>query len=313
MKKIALILLAALLILTVLPVHAVEPDIPYVARDLFFTMSLDASWLELIQSGKLSLWRRADEDAKVDGMRGYLFVYNTPDLAGLPRSTYPLAEAWLNENAQLLLGVAVHDSDLPDTFYPELKRDELGNAGDATFTLMRASKPADEPYAGIWTALSDPNRFVLSDPALDPGLLGEFDTNDIVTGESITHETLKQAKMTIVNFWGTFCPPCIEEMPAMGKLAAEYSEKGVQFLGVVTDLNDANALDLANEIIEKTGAHYMHIPPVVDRELMSTIMYIPTTYFLDENGQQIGERIVSSMDETGWRNAIESRLRMINE
>ena len=311
MKKygFAWILVVCLLIST----HAFATEIryPYIAEGLSFTMGINESWLPLIQSGKLSFFRRTDDTIKQSGMRGYALFYNTPDLTDFPGGDYAEAENWLNANAILLGGVAVHDTDLPESFYPELRTTTLGIQGNTTFTLLRTDKPDDAAFAEIWTGLADADRFSLSDPDSNPGLLGVFSTPDIITGADITQDILSQAQLTVVNFWGTFCPPCIEEMPAMGKLATEYSDKGVQFLGIVTDLYDANSLELAKEIVEKTGAHYMHIAPVVDPRVLSTIQYIPTTYFLDANGQPVSDRIVSSMDETNWRNAIESRLALI--
>ena len=42
-------------------------------------------------------------------------------------------------------------------------------------------------------------------------------------------------KLLIINFWATWCPPCLEEIPAFVRLQAEYGEQGVQFLGVALD------------------------------------------------------------------------------
>ena len=42
----------------------------------------------------------------------------------------------------------------------------------------------------------------------------------------------------IINFWATFCKPCIEEMPAFEKMAAKYKQKGVQLIFVSLDMQD---------------------------------------------------------------------------
>ena len=39
----------------------------------------------------------------------------------------------------------------------------------------------------------------------------------------------------VVDFWATWCGPCVAEMPAMKKLYAEYKDKGVEFIGVSLD------------------------------------------------------------------------------
>lgn len=49
-----------------------------------------------------------------------------------------------------------------------------------------------------------------------------------------------KGKVLIVNFWATWCPPCLEEMPEFVKIQSELGESGLQFLGVAID--DPNAV-----------------------------------------------------------------------
>jgi thiol-disulfide isomerase/thioredoxin len=46
-------------------------------------------------------------------------------------------------------------------------------------------------------------------------------------------------KPLIINFWATYCGPCIEEFPAFEKAAKTYAKDSVQFLMVSLDINDA--------------------------------------------------------------------------
>lgn len=49
----------------------------------------------------------------------------------------------------------------------------------------------------------------------------------LINGTGFTGETLdptKTGKITIINFWGTWCTPCVAELPAMDQVASEYSE-----------------------------------------------------------------------------------------
>lgn len=51
---------------------------------------------------------------------------------------------------------------------------------------------------------------------------------------------IKQStKPLIVNFWATFCKPCIEEIPYFQKLVKKYEEEGIELLLVSLDLKDA--------------------------------------------------------------------------
>ncbi len=44
-----------------------------------------------------------------------------------------------------------------------------------------------------------------------------------------------KGKILIVNFWASWCPPCVEEMPEFVKLQNELGAKGVQFVGILVD------------------------------------------------------------------------------
>ena len=44
-----------------------------------------------------------------------------------------------------------------------------------------------------------------------------------------------EAKLIVINFWGTWCPPCKEEMPLLSRLSEKFKYKNVQFIGVALD------------------------------------------------------------------------------
>jgi thiol-disulfide isomerase/thioredoxin len=53
---------------------------------------------------------------------------------------------------------------------------------------------------------------------------------------------IKQStKPVIVNFWATFCKPCVEEIPYFQKLVKKYEKEGIELLLVSLDLKDAYA------------------------------------------------------------------------
>jgi thiol-disulfide isomerase/thioredoxin len=51
----------------------------------------------------------------------------------------------------------------------------------------------------------------------------------------------QSAKPVIVNFWATFCKPCVEEIPYFQKLVKKYEKEGIELLLVSLDLKDAYA------------------------------------------------------------------------
>lgn len=147
---------------------------------------------------------------------------------------------------------------------------------------------------------------------------GSFSATTL-TGETITDAIFAEADLTVVNLWGTFCGPCINEMPTLGMLHEEL--KNVQFLGIVLDCNDQNGdvdsaqVEVALDIVNSTGAAYPTV--VLNMELvllgMANYQYIPTTLFVDGNGNIVGTEHVGALDEAGWRQVIAERLEMIGK
>src|SRR5919206_2940892 len=45
-------------------------------------------------------------------------------------------------------------------------------------------------------------------------------------------------KLLVLNFWATWCPPCVEETPSLTQFAEDYSKKGVVVLGVSVDKDE---------------------------------------------------------------------------
>ncbi len=46
-------------------------------------------------------------------------------------------------------------------------------------------------------------------------------------------------KLLVLNFWATWCPPCIEEMPSLNDFATQMGKQGVVVLGVSVDKNES--------------------------------------------------------------------------
>jgi thiol-disulfide isomerase/thioredoxin len=57
---------------------------------------------------------------------------------------------------------------------------------------------------------------------------------DAISGKAVSIEGLK-GKVVVLDFWATWCGPCVADMPHMKELYAEYKDKGVEFIGVSLD------------------------------------------------------------------------------
>ncbi|MDR0928586.1 MAG: TlpA family protein disulfide reductase [Oscillospiraceae bacterium] len=130
----------------------------------------------------------------------------------------------------------------------------------------------------------------------------------------ITEAIFAEAELTLVNYWETWCPPCIEELPALGRLH-EATEGRVQVVSVLLDSldatgqRDASAVETALLLMETSGAEYPVLVP--DTWLMMIASYfitaIPTTFLVDGEGNVLGY-VVGGRDEAGWLELIEEYL-----
>lgn len=155
------------------------------------------------------------------------------------------------------------------------------------------------------------------DPTGQSGM-GDFGflKGQTLDGKAVDGEIFKEAKLTVVNVWGTFCSPCIGELPHLGEIAEEYQGKGVQMIGVVADVYnqdsqlDETVVNDAKDIVKETKSDYMHIIPDLDfcRVILSNMSAFPTTYFVDSEGNFVGKAVVGAMDKAGWIETIDAVL-----
>jgi len=90
-----------------------------------------------------------------------------------------------------------------------------------------------------------------------------------------------RGKIVVLNFWATWCPPCVEEMPSLVQLQQRFKDKGVAVLGVSVDADG----DAYHRFITD---HKIDFLTVRDADQKSNNLYgtfkFPETYIIDRNG-----------------------------
>ena len=90
-----------------------------------------------------------------------------------------------------------------------------------------------------------------------------------------------RGQVVVLNFWATWCPPCVEEVPSLVEMQRRMKDKGVTVLAISVDA-DQGAYD---HFIKE---HNVNLLTVRDPDQKSSALYgtfkFPETYIIDRNG-----------------------------
>jgi cytochrome c biogenesis protein CcmG, thiol:disulfide interchange protein DsbE len=103
-------------------------------------------------------------------------------------------------------------------------------------------------------------------------------------------------KVLVLNFWASWCPPCVQETPSLSAFAAAYENKGVVVLGVSVD-KDEKAY---RGFLQKFQPAFQTARELNIHEDYGTFMY-PETYIIDSHGRVL-KKIVDVGDWPGSPN-----------
>ena len=211
---------------------------------------------------------------------------------------------------------------------------KIGESKDVKFTYYISSKgKMDEGFAKEFAKTQidiidkktrPENGFVLSEKtdlenteAFDKKSvksLSNLSTKDI-NGKEFSSKDFSKYDLTMVNVFATWCSACVNEIPDLSEVQKEMNDKGVNIVGVVTDTVDDNgtnneALQKAKLIQEKTKASYPFLMP--DKSnfngRLNGIQAMPETFFVDKNGNIVGETYSGAKSKEEWKQVIEKEL-----
>ncbi|MEX2480296.1 MAG: TlpA disulfide reductase family protein [Gammaproteobacteria bacterium] len=94
-------------------------------------------------------------------------------------------------------------------------------------------------------------------------------------------------KLVVLNFWATWCPPCLREIPAFIELQQELGDDGVQFIGI--------ALDQAGPVEKFVAEKGVNYPVLIGDQDVARFMVtlgndigaLPYTVVLDKTGEVV--------------------------
>jgi thiol-disulfide isomerase/thioredoxin len=105
----------------------------------------------------------------------------------------------------------------------------------------------------------------------------------------------------LLNFWATWCPPCVGEIPDLIALRQEFGADRVEVLGISLDTVSE---DVVREFVRARGMPY---PVAIDATGVAAsyggVTGIPTTFVIDAEGR-IAESIVGARTKAGFLAAV---------
>jgi thiol-disulfide isomerase/thioredoxin len=121
------------------------------------------------------------------------------------------------------------------------------------------------------TALADPVDFTLNDVNGKPRSLSEF-----------------RGKWVIVNYWATWCPPCLDEIPDLVEFHEKHKDKDAVVLGInFEDVDPAYLLEFVD-------SHFMSYPVLnmepVPVTPLGQVLGLPTTYIISPQGERVARQ-----------------------
>ena len=134
-----------------------------------------------------------------------------------------------------------------------------------------------------------------------------FSGKDVYGNEVNTADVFAKNKITVVNIWASWCPPCAREIPELDKLNKELNGKGCAVVGLLDDGEDPRVLEDAKYILEDAQATYLNMifPEQISVEVEFEVY--PTTFFVDHNGTILGDPVVGARPDQ-YKKTVEKLL-----
>lgn len=113
-------------------------------------------------------------------------------------------------------------------------------------------------------------------------------TSKTIDGRLVSlKDYVSRNKLTLVDFWGSWCAPCREQIPNLKKIYNEFHEKGFNILGVCQEFTEA----AWRKALEEENTPWINVSEISGRQETATRIYsvnaIPAYLLIDETGKII--------------------------
>jgi thiol-disulfide isomerase/thioredoxin len=136
----------------------------------------------------------------------------------------------------------------------------------------------------------------------------DFSWND--NGTKVSFAEYTKNKVVLLNFWGTWCPPCRKEIPDLIALNKELKGKDFVIVGIALERNPNGAVNVVKEYAQKNQIEYINICDLQRKldQAYGGIEAVPTTFIIDKKGN-ISETIVGGRDKATFLQSVNRVLK----
>lgn len=175
------------------------------------------------------------------------------------------------------------------------------------------------PKLGRMRTLRSLAALVVIVAVLSPVAVADGEKLDLFVGDpaavDAAIEKYRDGHPLVVNFWATWCKPCIYELPLLEKLHTEYAKKGVRFYAVSLDsfvFEEAEARERIAAMVKEHGLTYPGAYVAGDLDAANEAWklggVIPATLFLDASGKE-DKRVMGLLEESEARAELDKLAR----
>jgi len=116
----------------------------------------------------------------------------------------------------------------------------------------------------------------------------------LLDGRVVDSKNLR-GRVTVIDFWATWCKPCIAEVPEYNRFYQEYSKKGVVLIAVASDSGTEAEV---REAAKRLKMEYpVAAPALKDLDRLGEFEVLPTTWVFDARGKLVKEFLGASPDK----------------
>ena len=108
-----------------------------------------------------------------------------------------------------------------------------------------------------------------------------------VDGRSIRTADYR-GKWLVLNYWATWCPPCLEEIPELVLFHEQHKKDKAVVIGIAMEQITPQRL---KQFMEENFMSYPVVPMVADMPMFGNVSSFPTTYLIDPNGVAVVKHV----------------------